>query len=81
MSKRKPSAWNGSTGDENRGVISVASLQDAIFGGQIFVPRQQLLVHHPRDIGEEPGRDLRADARSDARTTDLSGREKRLRPA
>ena len=28
-------------------------LQDAIFGGQIFVPRQQLLVHHPRDEGQD----------------------------
>jgi hypothetical protein len=27
-------------------------LQDAIFGGQIFNPRQQLLVHHPRDEGQ-----------------------------
>ena len=27
-------------------------LQDAIFGGQIFDPRQQLLVHHPRDEGQ-----------------------------
>jgi hypothetical protein len=28
-------------------------LQDADFGGQIFVPRQQLLVHHPRDVGQD----------------------------
>ena len=28
-------------------------LQDAIFGGQIFVPRQQLLVHRPRDEGQD----------------------------
>src|SRR5712671_5582521 len=27
-------------------------LQDAIFGGQIFNPRQQLLVHPPRDEGQ-----------------------------
>ena len=27
-------------------------LQDAIFGGQIFDPRQQLLVHRPRDEGQ-----------------------------
>jgi hypothetical protein len=27
-------------------------LQDVIFGGQIFDPRQQLLVHHPRDEGQ-----------------------------
>ena len=27
-------------------------LQDAVFGGQIFVPRQQLLVHRPRDVGQ-----------------------------
>jgi hypothetical protein len=27
-------------------------LQDAIFGGQIFDPCQQLLVHHPRDEGQ-----------------------------
>jgi hypothetical protein len=29
-------------------------LQDAVFGGQIFVPRQQLLVHRPRDVGQNP---------------------------
>ena len=28
-------------------------LQDAVFGGQIFVPRQQLLVHRPRDVGQD----------------------------
>jgi hypothetical protein len=28
-------------------------LQDAIFGGQIFVPRQQLLVHHASDVGQD----------------------------
>jgi ribonuclease Z len=28
-------------------------LQDADFGGQIFVPRQQLLVHRPGDVGPE----------------------------
>jgi hypothetical protein len=28
-------------------------LQDPIFGGQIFVPRQQLLVHHSRDEGQD----------------------------
>jgi ABC transporter substrate binding protein len=28
-------------------------LQDAIFGGQIFDPRQQLLVHRPRDVGQD----------------------------
>ena len=27
-------------------------LQDAIFGGQIFDARQQLLVHRPRDEGQ-----------------------------
>jgi hypothetical protein len=29
------------------------SLQDAIFGRQIFIPRQQPLVHHPRDEGQD----------------------------
>ena len=28
-------------------------LQDAVFGGQIFVPRQQLLVHRPGDVGQD----------------------------
>ena len=28
-------------------------LQDAVLGGQIFVPRQQLLVHRPRDVGQD----------------------------
>ena len=27
--------------------------QDAIFGGQIFIPRQQLLVHRPRGEGQD----------------------------
>src|SRR5207245_10159436 len=27
-------------------------LQDAIFGGQIFDPLKQLLVHHPREEGQ-----------------------------
>jgi hypothetical protein len=29
-------------------------LKDAVFGGQIFVPRQQLLIHRPRDVGQDP---------------------------
>src|SRR6267142_1572770 len=29
-------------------------LHDAVFGGQIFVPRQQLLVHRPRYVGQHP---------------------------
>src|ERR1700704_6090636 len=28
-------------------------LQDPIFGDQIFAPRRQLLVHHPRDEGQD----------------------------
>jgi hypothetical protein len=28
-------------------------LEDPIFGGQIFDPRQQLLVHRPRDVGQD----------------------------
>jgi hypothetical protein len=28
-------------------------LQDAVFGGQIFVPRQQLLVYRPGDVGQD----------------------------
>src|SRR5262245_14307053 len=28
-------------------------LQDAVFGGQIFVPRQQLLINRPRDVGQD----------------------------
>jgi hypothetical protein len=30
-----------------------AGLQDAIFGGQIFDPRQQLLVHHASHVGQD----------------------------
>ena len=29
------------------------SLHDAVFGGQIFVPRQKLLVHRPRHVGKD----------------------------
>ena len=28
-------------------------LQDAVFGGKIFVPRQQLLVYRPHDVGQD----------------------------
>ena len=43
-----------------RGSLNVGELQpplqlgfeDAIFSGQIFIPRQQLLVHRPRDEGQ-----------------------------
>jgi len=28
-------------------------LQDPVFGGQIFVPRQELLIHRPRDVGQD----------------------------
>ena len=28
-------------------------LQDAVFGGQILVPCQQLLIHRPRDVGQD----------------------------
>ena len=28
-------------------------LEDAVLGGQIFVPRQQLLVHRPRHVGQD----------------------------
>jgi hypothetical protein len=27
--------------------------QDAVFGGQIFVPRQQLLIHRASDVGQD----------------------------
>ncbi len=27
--------------------------QDAVFGGQIFVPGQQLLTHRPCDVGQD----------------------------
>ena len=28
-------------------------LEDAVLGGQIFVPRQQLLMHRPRHVGQD----------------------------
>src|SRR6266511_4131791 len=28
-------------------------LQDAVFGGQIFISQQQLLVHRPGDVGQD----------------------------
>jgi len=33
--------------------ISCSTSQDAVFGGQIFVPRQQLLVHHPGGVSQD----------------------------
>jgi hypothetical protein len=29
------------------------TLQDAVFRGQIFVPRQQLLIHRPGNVGKD----------------------------
>ena len=29
------------------------ALQDAVFRGQIFVPRQQLLIHRPGNVGKD----------------------------
>src|SRR5450755_5180165 len=29
------------------------ALQDAVFRGQIFVPRQQLLIHRPANVGKD----------------------------
>jgi hypothetical protein len=42
--------WAGIT-DRLRGRFSFLTIR--VFGGQIFVPRQQLLVHRPRDVGQE----------------------------
>jgi hypothetical protein len=30
------------------------ALLDAVFRGQIFVPRQQLLIHRPANVGKRP---------------------------
>ena len=34
-------------------------LEDAVFGRQVFVPRQQLLVHRPRHVGQDARQSLR----------------------
>src|SRR5947199_2477239 len=45
-------AERGSLGVRELQLPLQLGLQDVIFGGQIFDPRQQLLVHHPRDEGQ-----------------------------
>ena len=35
-------------------------LEDAILGGQIFVPRQQILVHRPRHVGQRRAQSISA---------------------
>ena len=37
---------------EPQSLIQLA-LQDAAFRGQIFVPRQQLLIHRPGNVGKD----------------------------
>src|SRR5215510_3628877 len=44
----------GSLGVRELGASIQLGLQDAVFGGQIFVARQQLLVHRPRDVSQDP---------------------------
>src|SRR5262245_59169347 len=46
-------AERGSVGVREPQSTIQLSLQDAVFGGQIFVLRQQLLVHRPRDVGQD----------------------------
>src|SRR6195256_3707121 len=46
-------AERGSLGVRELQLSFQLGLQDPIFGGQIFVPRQQLLVHHPCDEGQD----------------------------
>ena len=46
-------AEHGSLGVRELQSPSQLGLQDADFGDQIFVPRQQLLVHRPRDVGQD----------------------------
>ena len=47
-------AERGSLGVRELQSTLLLGLQDAVFGGQIFVPRQQLLVHRPRDVSQDP---------------------------
>jgi hypothetical protein len=48
-------AERGSLGvREHKSAFQVV-FQDAVFGGQIFVPGQQLLVHRPCDVGQDAG--------------------------
>jgi len=46
-------AERGSLGVRERQPSFQLGLQDAVFGGQIFGPRQQLLVHHAGDVGQD----------------------------
>jgi hypothetical protein len=46
-------AQRGSLGVGELQPLFQPGLQDAIFGGQIFVPRQQLLVHHASHVGQD----------------------------
>src|SRR5258708_4364885 len=52
-------------------------LQDAIFGGQIFDARQQLLVHHPRGEGQNARPIHSSSAPADSRLIALKNRSQR----
>jgi len=44
----------GSLGVRELGTCFQVGLQDSVFGDQIFVPRQQLLIHRTRDVSQDP---------------------------
>jgi hypothetical protein len=70
-----------------RGSLSVGELQpplqlgfeDAIFSGQIFIPRQQLLVHHPSDKGQDARPIHSSSTPADARLIAATNRSQRHR--
>ena len=45
-------AERGSLGVRELQPLVQLGLQDAVFDGRVFVPRQQLLLHRPRDVGQ-----------------------------
>ena len=70
-----------------RGSLSVGELQpplqlgfeDAIFSGQILIPRQQLLVHHPSDKGQDARPIHSSSTPADARLIAATNRSQRHR--
>src|SRR5262249_3057338 len=70
-----------------RGSLSVGELQpplqlgfeDAIFSGQIFMPRQQLLVYHPSDKGQDARPIHSSSTPADARLIAATNRSQRHR--
>jgi hypothetical protein len=60
MARKSLASATGLTHPIRDGAASRA--EHPVFGGQIFVPQQQLLVHRPRDVGQNAPQFIRPPA-------------------